>query len=660
MAIQIESISFENYRQYGTLKLNFPKAGSTLLSIIIAKNGTGKTTLLNAITWCLYGEELLTDDNLQPLPLINTTIKNISEIGSVQDVSVTLKIIDGDQQLEFKRTQKYRIREGLEPLKGKETFVVSMTDPTTFTNTQNVTGNDAAAVVTQYFDRAIFKYYFFDGERLQDFFSAENSTSIRDAIYNISQVTLLETTCKHLSTIESDIIKAIGKQAPNIEEHNQQVEGISADIDQLKKSLEQEKKSGKSISDDLEHIEQYLRAQKPIQDLQNERADLEAEDKELDRKMDDLHAERCTFIQEYIVLLKLYPRIKRTLAYITEKEQNGELPPAIDREQLQQVLSSPGMPCPFCNNPIDDKALDHLKELMRLISISSRTSHTLKEYKGSLEDCLEQVKQFKAKKEKLNETAASYEARKRDIQKRLEEISKLITGMESDSTKRQTADYEQKRTDLKIKLRTTDNLIGNLEQQIEQKKKELESAITSRDQAVQRSSKFASEQAKLHTIEMLRNRYQAIKKQIIEQMRSEISDVTWTFFDEMIWKRNTFGHIEISDTYDVTVFDKAGSVMTGSLSATEKMALAYAFTLAIHGASGRNCPLVIDSPLGRVSDANRENMAAALLDVSRNKQIIMLFTPDEYSDNVRNIYDNYVGVCELNLNEDETFIEGGE
>ena len=98
--------------------------------------------------------------------------------------------------------------------------------------------------------------------------------------------------------------------------------------------------------------------------------------------------------------------------------------------------------------------------------------------------------------------------------------------------------------------------------------------------------------------------------------------------------------------------------MTGSLSATEQMALAYAFTLAIHKASGKNCPLVIDSPLGRVSDTNRENMAAALKDVSKTKQIIMLFTPDEYSEEVRNLYDGTAVVRELTLSEDENYVEG--
>ena len=84
------------------------------------------------------------------------------------------------------------------------------------------------------------------------------------------------------------------------------------------------------------------------------------------------------------------------------------------------------------------------------------------------------------------------------------------------------------------------------------------------------------------------------------------------------------------------------------------MALAYAFTLAIHETSGQNCPLVVDSPLGRVSDENRENMARELLKISKHKQIIMLFTPDEYSAEVKDIYGNTtVSIRDLSLTHDE-------
>lgn len=161
-------------------------------------------------------------------------------------------------------------------------------------------------------------------------------------------------------------------------------------------------------------------------------------------------------------------------------------------------------------------------------------------------------------------------------------------------------------------------------------------------------------------IDMLHMNFKSIKNSIMEEIKRDIETITWNFFDSMIWERNTFGSITISEEYDIAVYNKDHVEMTGSLSATEQMALAYAFTLAIHKASGKNCPLVIDSPLGRVSDDNRENMACALRNVSQNKQIIMLFTPDEYSKSVKRIYEEVAKVRTLNLSDDENYIEGIE
>ena len=65
--------------------------------------------------------------------------------------------------------------------------------------------------------------------------------------------------------------------------------------------------------------------------------------------------------------------------------------------------------------------------------------------------------------------------------------------------------------------------------------------------------------------------------------------------------------------------------------------------------------------MGRVSDENREKMANELLKVAKDKQIIMLFTPDEYSKEVRNVYEgNAASIREFNLNDDESEVEGGK
>ena len=54
--MRFSSIEIKNYRQYRDLKLEF-KHGEHDLQVLIGDNGTGKTNLLNAFTWCLYGKE---------------------------------------------------------------------------------------------------------------------------------------------------------------------------------------------------------------------------------------------------------------------------------------------------------------------------------------------------------------------------------------------------------------------------------------------------------------------------------------------------------------------------------------------------------------------------------------------------------------------------
>lgn len=94
MSIMIDRISFENYRQYGTGQIHFKTDGSNKLSILIAKNGTGKTTLLNAITWCLYGRELHLTEERKALPLVNSAVARNTQSGESIQVKEFRKITE--------------------------------------------------------------------------------------------------------------------------------------------------------------------------------------------------------------------------------------------------------------------------------------------------------------------------------------------------------------------------------------------------------------------------------------------------------------------------------------------------------------------------------------------------------------------------------------
>ncbi len=60
----------------------------------------------------------------------------------------------------------------------------------------------------------------------------------------------------------------------------------------------------------------------------------------------------------------------------------------------------------------------------------------------------------------------------------------------------------------------------------------------------------------------------------------------------------------------------------------------------MHEVSGFDSPLFIDTPIARASGENRENFARTLVEVSRRKQLILAFTPDEYSESISNEFDS--------------------
>ncbi|MEM0143103.1 MAG: ATP-binding protein, partial [Candidatus Parvarchaeum sp.] len=53
----IQDISIKNYRCYKTLNLKFKTTKDKNITLITGETSSGKTTLFNAIGWCLYGQE---------------------------------------------------------------------------------------------------------------------------------------------------------------------------------------------------------------------------------------------------------------------------------------------------------------------------------------------------------------------------------------------------------------------------------------------------------------------------------------------------------------------------------------------------------------------------------------------------------------------------
>lgn len=664
MGIVIDKISFVNYRQYGTGSLSFNTSNEYMLSIFIAKNGTGKTTILNAITWCLYGKELHLTDEKRALPIVTSAVVKESNVGDYIPVEVALTITDGNDVVEFKRASSCRVDKDSagnnRVISSHDKITATITTMDQFSNTVIKEGNDADIVIKQYFDEAIFKFYFFDGEKLRDFFTATQANSIKQSIFNISQITLLENSCNHLSTMNTERSRKLGKDFPDIARLNEAQTMQEKQRNTAEATLESNRELVDELSKKRDQLENILRGYDPVKNLQKERDELTEALNAVEKDTELLRARRTSFIRRYTVLLSLYPRIKRTLSIIAEKEAAGDMPPAIDKDLIKKLLKNPEQHCPICDSSIDETALDHIQKLLTQYSVSSQTSNYLKEIKGPLESTLDEISAFHSKLDELNQLEIDITERREKTEKRLSEIASALSNFENTSGQVNISEIEGKRGEMISRINNAYQAIGAAQVTIKNCDAEISVIEEKRKSALEKIGEHEDIRNQMAVISMLYENFRRIKTSIVNDMRDEIESMTWKYFDRMIWKKNTFGRIAINDSYDISVYNKEGTEMTGSLSATEQMALAYAFTLAIHNASGKNCPLVIDSPLGRVSDKNRENMAEALKEVSKTKQIIMLFTPDEYSDEVRTIYDGVAKVKELILSDDENYVEGIE
>lgn len=105
--MRIESIRLVDFCQYrGDQKIVFPSDVSSDIHIIMGGRGTGKTNLLRALRFCLYGDYQLPHREYE---LLNRTVLASLEIGETARSSVEVRLEQDGQRYQFRR--EYSVRQ---------------------------------------------------------------------------------------------------------------------------------------------------------------------------------------------------------------------------------------------------------------------------------------------------------------------------------------------------------------------------------------------------------------------------------------------------------------------------------------------------------------------------------------------------------------------
>ena len=147
--MRIERIDLKNYRQFRNVSIDFGKSPNQDLHIIVADNATGKTNLLNAINWCLYGNEPHLSKDSQQLPRLNlNTLVQASE-GTKETASVELLTETEGNRITFRRSEDYVVhKDSKQPVLHDINFTVTYLDDKK--NARWVIDEEAAAYVERF------------------------------------------------------------------------------------------------------------------------------------------------------------------------------------------------------------------------------------------------------------------------------------------------------------------------------------------------------------------------------------------------------------------------------------------------------------------------------------------------------------------------------
>ena len=650
--MRIERVSIKNFRQYKNVVFEFDKKGQCDLHIILGNNGIGKTNLLNAISWCLYGKESHLGNEKRARKRINSTVLEESISSGAEKCSVIVAVTIGvdNKHITFERSQEFKANK--EAFEFKPSFVVTVIAPSgneVITDLEKIDN-----LLKQYLPEDIKEYFFFDGEQLDKYFISNQGEKIHQAIYNVSQVNLLDSMRDRLEKVIQDFQDEAGSKNIGIKQLNEKKNSQESIVTNLNNRIDECKKQINLAESEIIICNEYLAGKDGVPDKENEYQYISSQIESKEVELEDQITRFSKFVREYKILFSMYPKLKKTLDLINEKEEKGQLPANIDPQFLKRMLEY--HKCLICNRNMDEIEENAVKDLLKKLELSSTVSHLLVKIKSPLEDAMQRCKEYP------KERADHIEREKKltnELKQLRDHLSKLDSFLKNYSDKEKIREMHEKRSKFQdLKKRNDEDRI-KLEVQLEYAQKELEITKKELEIAIQKQADLAILQEKI----AFARKSLLIVTEIEEEMMTEVKDKmtveTMNIFEKLDWKTETFSHIELDDSYNLELFDKYGYAMVGGCSAAERALLALSFTLALQKVSGYDSMLFIDTPVGRVDLDNRANFAEVLNQLSENKQVIMTFTPSEYSQEIRNVLEPCSSTFRelTTVDEKETFIK---
>ena len=633
-------MTIENYRPYkGPVNIEFAR-GDKNVTIIQGRNDSGKTSFINAFTWCLYDKEPFRDEGIEGR--CNQSALDNVDIEDEVEVKVEMNMEDSSgRDVRFIRKQTFiKTSENASRSKNNSELLIFRNDGLNETPIEN-----PEIYLKNNLPESLQEYFMFTGEKLTQFFNKDQDF-VKNGVYTLYQLDLLENISNQAKRWEEYFkrkFKKINPQLANLkEERSKIIEDQQNDEIQLRKN----KESINTLKVEINTLNVEIGASGADADeIQRDIKTLSADKMSLKYDLENINNDISSLIYNnfsYIMSYDLLKNLDNWSEFEEESETEGEI--SLVASDLRKLLKNKECVCGSVLNEGSDqyKHIEHLIEY--LDENSNKSGQKIEDIISKLLDLSANIRgrypinftsDLADKKQRRTEIIHDIESK--DI--KIAGLKTRLANLDIDAIAELNKQIDEKNDSiiklteenaiLKDDLNTYPFMIDEIDNQISQ-------AIIDEDikDDIAYKSDFCEEikllSKKIYD-DLSVNIYQTLSEVITEEYRN------------IHWKPD-YKRIIVDQDFNVLVEKSRGNIVSATDPSTgSRNVLALTFMAALNSLSGFVLPQIIDTPIASLDLEMRSEVAKSLPRYMEGKQMILLVMNSEYTGEFKTNIRKFVG-----------------
>ncbi|NJK38824.1 MAG: AAA family ATPase [Oscillatoriales cyanobacterium SM2_3_0] len=643
--MKLTSLRLFNFRQfYGeTPQISLAAGEPHKITVIHGNNGGGKTSLLNAFIWVLYGDGKFSAAFASPEQLVNK--RAIAESKGQEPVECWVKVEFEHAEKRYRMRRQCQFNQTSHSL-SKSKLEIQLIEP----DGRSISPpGDPEDVIGRILPVSLHQYFLFDGERIEQIVRSDKKKEIAEATKTLLGLEVISRSIRHLGEARRSLeqeLKSIG--SPETQKLLQQKQKLETDIEAAQTEQERIESELKHFEEIKQATSQKLRELDAVKEIQQRRENLEGQQRATQDKLKQskTNLQVAVSTKGYTVMLTEVTTKFRALS--ERLRQRGELPAGIKQQFVEDLLEQGRCICGAELLP-GEQPHHHVQAYKEKAGLAD-VEETVIRMGAQVETIDKQVPQFWQEIDQEQANIHQLRNSLSQIQRELDEIHEKLKGNPIEDIRQienKLKEYEDKIKELNQQLGANQQKIKNSESDARQLSEEIKKLELKEEKQALTQRRIAATGDAIERLKDVQNRIDKVFRVELEKRIQEI-----------------FGKIivapyrpKLTEKYELTLVEATtGPDSPVAASTGENQVLSLSFICAIidrvrewsedqsgllMGPDSGTFPMVMDSPFGSLDEIYRRRVAQSLPTLAN--QLVILASKTQWRGEVEAEMRSHIG-----------------